>query len=194
MGELSQIDNAYHETTRTALLALRYKLRQGLTAGLLAQGLNGQRHDDDWVLRAPQQWHWRSTKNRLELISGPELTYRRWLGQSLWASEVRGRYLFNTRNSFQRLSLRAGLLRFYQQGSFSLALEGFVPLNYSEHTFDEFWLYAAHQLKLTQKLSLGHTLAFGQQRWSQPEHYPGVFKEVFETLRFIIGLNYYWDL
>jgi hypothetical protein len=191
MAEIGIIDNAFHETSKHAQLVGRYVFTDAFKIGLFVQGAMGLRHDDDWVLISPDNWRWKSTKSRLEPIVGPEVNYRHWLGQSLWAFELRGRYYYNAHNSFQKTMVRTSLMRFLDHGALSISSEAFIPLNYSTHTVDEFWFYLGHQYSLRSNLTLGHTLAWGEQRWSEPKAYPTAFKQNFKTLRFMLNMNFY---
>ena len=192
MAELEMNDTAYTDNYKHYQIGARYLLSNGLKAGLHLKYSRGNRHDADWFPIGGGVWAWQSTKGRYEVEVFPEIDYRRWIFKSPFAATMRARYIYNEYNEEQSLLLRAGLIRYWEKITLSAQYEINYPLNYSEHTIDESWFYLGALLPITKHFTLGHTMGIGKWGWSNPEGYPGTYKNEYKATKFNVFLNYYF--
>lgn len=191
LGEFEVIDTAYHDNYEHFQLGGRYLLSDAFKLGLHVRRATGIRHDEDWIKPGPV-WKWRSVKSRAEVIVLPEVDYKRWLGSRPISIDLRGRYVYNTFNDHNSLQARVGLTYYFEKMSLLAQYEANFPLNYSENTIDEFWFYLTSIIPLSTHFSIGHSIGFGELRWSAPEAFPNEYETRYRSTRFRLNLNYYF--
>lgn len=191
LGEFELIDTAYHDNYEHFQLGGRYLVSDAFKLGLHVKRATGIRHDEDWI-KPEVVWKWRSVKSRAEVIILPEVDYKCWVGSRPISVDLRGRYVYNTFNDHNSLQVRGGFTYYFEKMSLLAQYEANFPLNYSEHTIDEFWLYLTSIIPLNTHFSIGHSIGFGELRWSAPEQFPNEYKSRYRSTRFKLNLNYYF--
>lgn len=192
LGEFELIDTAYHDNYQHFQLGGRYLLRDNLKLGLHARRSTGTRHDEDWI-KTGAGWKWRSVKSRGEFLLLPEIDYKRWVGLRPLAFHARLRYAYNFHNENSSAQTRLGLSYHFEKVTLMTQYEANIPLNYSRHTVDEFWFYFTALTPITSQVTLGHSIGWGEYRWSETDSFPGnAYKNRYHSTRFKLNVNYYF--
>jgi hypothetical protein len=161
---------------RSLTLGTYYRVSNHVKVGGFYRRQAGARHDDDWVDLKPG-WEWQDTRNRLENVLMLDVTPRFLLpfmpGRN-WVFAFKTRYLFNTFNTHQTITLRPGLTYFLMPGrepllNFTLNYELYLALNYSSTLLYEHWPYLDIMYHLSPTVKLSARVGYRVTTWSTSE-------------------------
>jgi len=147
----------------------RYRFHKSFKLGVFVSRLSNQRYDDDWVL-SNGDWVWANTEDRQETHLQIEGIYRSFLTKKL-VLEFRNLFNFNRFNDQQTYQLRSGLTYFhFDEGVAKYSLftqyEASFPLNYSEKTIWQHWLYFGSLFHLSKNFSIGPFTGYRLYYWT----------------------------
>jgi hypothetical protein len=150
------------------------RLFKNLKAGLFYQRDQANRHDDDW-LKEGDAWVWTDTSNRVENKLVFDLTPRillDFIPGKKWVFELKTRYVFSDYQNHQTLKLRPGLTYFYMKDNkpflnFFLQYEMYLPVNFSNQSIYEKWIYLGSLYHFNKNLKLGFYLANRSVTWEE---------------------------
>jgi hypothetical protein len=162
----------YHAVT----IGAYYRLIRNLKVGAFYRLQRGMRHDDDWVFLDPG-YNWAETKDRSEnvliLDASPRFLLDFLPGRN-WVFMLKARYLYNTFNDQQTVTLRPGITYFLMKDrrpliNFSFSYELYLPLNYGSSTVYAQWPYLEVVYHASDVLKPFVSLSYRTVEWSTSE-------------------------
>lgn len=189
-------NNEVLDQNKSISLDYRKKLTKGLKV-ILGHGVFfGLRHNEDWIVENGN-WFWRDTGGRKESITHWGLQFKRPLSTET-AYQIKALHTYNSFNEQQDVALHNSLMWFSTPKSVSLVeLRLNFPANYARQTMNYYSLYTGWLYFITNGLSLGPSLSYGFQKWTEPLSYKGRFGDGYEVtnkvLFFGLTLNSYHD-
>lgn len=197
----AQNDFAEERKFRQARLGGRWRLHTNFKLGLFLARTWGLRHDQDWIT-LNGRWHWRDTNDRDEDIAILEATSRShasFLPGKDWVAEMRVNFENNMNNGQRTVKFRPGLTYFkFRKGELFyqtfLRFEAYVPLNYSQVSIYEKWLYTGVGFNLVNSMMLGLQYSLYELIWSQTDNFETRFSKSYESTekgsQLMLFLNY----
>jgi len=124
-------------------LGFKYRIHNNVKLGLFYKKAYGLRHDDDWVWQNAK-WKWNETNSRGENFLIAEAGYKRLVDKFIL--ETRLTYEHNFFNDHDAIKIRPGFTYLVlDQGAAFINLflnyEAYLPLNFSEKSIYEHWIY-----------------------------------------------------
>ena len=181
----------------------RYRLLRNLKLGAYFRRTMGERHDDDWI-KPDNNWIWDDTNSRGEshliLEATPRMMMSFLPGEN-WVGEFRINLEQNLYNDNSSLKFRPGLTYFwFNDGepfiNFYTQYELYMPLNYSEVTFYEKWIYVGMLWHTSKEVKLGLSVATRDQAWTNSKEAKSRSLEAYEItgndIFLGVNLNYYF--
>jgi hypothetical protein len=174
----------------------KYRLGRSFKVGLYLRRTNGQRYEDDWVWENGE-WKWINSENRNETHSQAEIIYRaKWHRHVVF--ELRNLYEFNHFNDQQTYLVRPGINYFHihpgwPEFNLFAQLEARIPLNYSDKTICQQWLYFGGLYHYSRKFLFGPFFGYRTRFWTTSrdaknrgsEPYEVEFNGMFAGINFI---------
>ncbi len=172
---------------RALTLGPYVRLFKNLRVGGFYRAQAGARHDADWISENGK-WKWRNTNNRTEHLAIGDVTPRvmlDFLPGKRWVFELKNRYEYNFFNDLQTFSTRPGLTYFWFRGgepfvNFFLQYEVWLPLNWSDHTVWETWVYGGFLFHVNDWLKMGLFGAWRETQWSATPSFKQKFAAGYE--------------
>lgn len=184
MGEtLGRFEGSDKEFRKRSLTLGPYlRLHSNLKIGGFYRLQQGVWHDDDWIFE-DDDWKWRDTTSRSEHLFLFDMTPRvalSFLPGRNWVAEMKNRYIYNTFNDHQTITVRPGITYFWLDNfqpfiNFYLQYEIYFPLNYGTTLIYERWIYLGALYHVNSMIKLGIYGAERQVIWGSSKD----FKERF---------------
>ncbi len=180
----------------------RYRLSENIRLGLHYRGQKNQRNNENWV-QDHYGWRFNEEHNDWESIVYPELSLR-FLLSSRIRLELREHYEWNLLFSQQGVRHRTTLDYFFgvqssNPKSLYFSNEIFLPTNYSRQQINEMWNYLGYRFGLTDRKSLGISIAYVEWTWRESndflksfpsETYSSTDRAFFLTLHYVVGITH----
>jgi hypothetical protein len=188
---------------RALTLGTYYRVSKNVKVGGFYRLQMGARHDNDWINLNPG-WGWQDTSNRPENLLILDVTPRflmPFMPGRDWVFAFKTRYLFNTYNTQQTLTLRPGITYFLMQNreplvNFTLNYELYLALNYSDRLLYEQWPYLEVMYHLSPTVKLSGRAGYRVTTWSTSKDVVEVGDTPYEVKyrAFVIGagMNLYF--
>jgi hypothetical protein len=190
---------------RSMTLGTYYRVSKHVKVGGFYRLQTGARHDDDWLNLNPG-WGWRDTRDRAENLFIIDVTPRFLLpfmpGRD-WVFTFKTRYLFNTFNTHQTLTLRPGIAYFLMQNrepllNFTLNYELYLALSYSSTLIYEQWPYLDVMYHFSPTVKLSGRVGYRVTTWSTSqdviESGDTPYEVQYRALVVGAGVNLHFDL
>jgi len=159
--------------TKTLSFGAYYRLLDAMKVGVFYRRAYGLRHDNDWI-NPGGAWSWQVTKSRGENIlfadATPKIQFK-FLPGTNWVGEVKTRYFYNFFNKERSVSIRPGLTYFWLRGdepfmNFFVQYETDIPLNFSQTSQNEKWLYFGALYQVADFFQIGGVIARHTETWT----------------------------
>lgn len=167
----------------------RYRLSKHFHFGLGAKTAWGIRHDEDWRLK-DGSWSWWDSIERNENIIQTQISYRTMLPTSFDAIfEMRLLYEYNLFNDNQSINIRPGINWILTPDHVIYTqVQAYIPLNYSEHSIYQWFVYTGYLYRVNKKFKLGPLISFGETTWTQVDQ----TYEIHQHLNIGMNFNFYF--
>ncbi len=167
---------------------LRYRLMNNLKIGALFGVKLGDRHDNDWVQN--NGWSWKGTNSREEFFYDLLISYRKILGANL-RGDFDLNYETNLFNGHEVFKIAPRLIYFKTIWSLYTKYQIYFPLNFSEQTIYQKWLYLGGSWKVSRSIQIGPKLAYVTKYWSKSRDGKsrGIDNYIAEERSYYIGLK-----
>ncbi|OUR99766.1 hypothetical protein A9Q84_01700 [Halobacteriovorax marinus] len=179
-------------------LGFKYRVHNNVKLGIFYKRAYGLRHDDDWVWQN-MKWLWNDTNSRGENILIGEAGYKKLFGNYIF--ETRLTYEHNFFNDHDAIKVRPGVTYLVlDEGAAFINLflnyEAYLPLNFSEKSIYEQWIYAGLLYHYSDVIKPGVFYNFRKGYWTSSKDFKdknlGKYEQTHSSHYLGVSLNIYY--